>query len=66
VVITGDTNGDGRVASDDVAEFVDCVSGPADHGPRPCRCWFDFDLDGHVDLADFQKLQTVYCGNRCP
>lgn len=66
VVITGDFNGDGRVASDDVARFVQCASGPNGVASRSCRCGFDFDRGGNVDLADFQRLQVGYCGTACP
>ncbi|MBI4719553.1 MAG: hypothetical protein HY763_17285 [Planctomycetes bacterium] len=66
VVITGDSNGDGAVAAEDLAMFTRCATGPALGASLSCACWFDFDRAGHVDLADFQRLQLVYCGATCP
>ncbi|NOT01376.1 MAG: hypothetical protein HOP29_12190, partial [Phycisphaerales bacterium] len=72
VVITGDRDGSGAVDLVDYAVFDGCVtdgllaaSGP--HGVTAagspptleCRCAFDFDRDGLIDLRDFASFQRA-------
>lgn len=57
--LPGDYDGDGDVDGDDLARFTACMTGP-DHGPPPAGCdLFDFELDGDVDLVDYQMLQVA-------
>jgi len=58
----GDGNGDGDTDLSDVAVFVDCLTGPGQAAPVPCRCLLDADDDEDIDLADFSALQTCVGG----
>lgn len=52
----GDCNGNGIRDLGDHADFINCMSGPADNVGEECRC-FDTDGTGTVDLRDFKKTQ---------
>ena len=63
----GDFDGDGQVASADLAAFVDCYAGPASpanpsssHCAAACAQAFDGDSDNDVDLIDFASFQSEY------
>ena len=58
----GDCNEDGAIDLTDLADMVDCLSGPAQNADSACQC-FDLVYDGHVDLADFQAFQELYAGS---
>lgn len=65
VFANGDFNADGTVNSLDYPWFADCFAGPA-QAPAPtsltcmsyCLDAFDADLDGDVDLADYEAFNT--------
>lgn len=44
------------------AEFMDCFYGPAEEAGTDCRR-FDYDLDGNIDLRDYQYLQLYQPDN---
>ena len=59
----GDTNGDCEVSLIDYGRFNDCIisGGPAVPGPTPsCENLFDYDGDGHIDLADFAGIANLF------
>ena len=60
----GDADGDGNVDLDDYHVFVNCFRGPALNASPSCRAVFGFELDTHVDLADFAGFQNAYTGTR--
>ncbi len=65
----GDFDGDQLIANADFARMAECLSGPGGL-PTPslpltsqrCQAAFDCDLDGHVDLNDFQIIQETFDG----
>lgn len=62
VVITGNTDGDADVDVFDYYWFAQCDTGPNVAASDACRCTFDFDQDGDVDLVDFSRLQLIFTG----
>jgi hypothetical protein len=60
----GDSTGDGAIDLDDLADFVDCLTGPNPGGPLNPACkYFDFaPADGDVDLDDFASFQERFTG----
>lgn len=60
--IPGDFDHDGDVDADDLAEFVDCGTGP-ELGPPVNGCTTaDLDGDGDIDSADFGVFQRCISG----
>ena len=58
----GDDECDRDVDLVDYTRFpTECMSGPAEEYEGDCEA-FDFDLDGHVDLADFAGFQIAFTG----
>lgn len=53
-----DLNADCKVDQDDIAVFVDCVSGPG--VPAPGTCPADSDTDGDFDLRDYARFQIDF------
>ncbi len=56
--VRGDADGDGDVDLADLAHLPGCWKGPIMAFDDPACGPFDFDLDGHIDLRDFQGLQN--------
>ena len=62
-----DTNGNCDVDLIDYWRFRNCLlqSGPAAEGPSEiCAATFDYNDDGHVDLADFAGFTAAFTGIR--
>lgn len=64
-LIHGDWNNDAAVNILDVPDLMPCMAGPGDMskgaGFDPlCLDVFDYDIDGKVDLHDFQEFQSVF------
>jgi VCBS repeat protein len=59
--VLGDNNGDAAVDVDDMADFVDCVTGPTGSVAPSCTS-FDFDGNQTVDFVDFGLFQLAYTG----
>ncbi|MEE9297273.1 MAG: beta-propeller fold lactonase family protein [Phycisphaerae bacterium] len=66
VVVTGDQDTDADVDVFDFAGFAACAADAKGGTSVGCRCAFDFNTDGGIDLADFQQFQIVFCGSSCP
>ncbi len=62
VVITGNTDGDADIDGADFQGFADCDAGPNIPASDVCRCTFDFDRDGDIDLLDFSAFQLNFTG----
>lgn len=60
--LPGDCDCDDDVALDDFACFFGCVTGPEGKLPYGCDV-FDFDNNGHIDMADFAELQLAFTGD---
>ncbi|GJM23706.1 MAG: hypothetical protein DHS20C16_01210 [Phycisphaerae bacterium] len=59
---SGDHDVDGDVDDADLAEFINCLLGPAaPSGGTPCEC-FDADFNGEIDLVDFATMQAAFTG----
>ena len=57
-----ETDGDGDVNMDDLADFADCMTGPGGDSTKPCLKFHDVDSDADVDLTDFAGFQRAYTG----
>jgi YVTN family beta-propeller protein len=62
VVITGDVDSDTDTDGSDFHWFVVCDAGANIPTFPVCRCSFDFDRDGDVDLMDFSEFQVIFTG----
>lgn len=56
----GDFDCDGGIGLGDVAEFLDCFSGPVPFALSACCGQAHIDGDADADLADFARLQRVF------
>lgn len=69
-VCAADTDHDASVGLGDYAEYAGCMTGPRRPdlcAPVPraeCDLAFDRDVDGDIDLMDFQTLLAAYGGDR--
>lgn len=57
---TGDYDNNGQVDLADFAEFPDCLTGPGGGYANPDCQAFDTNLDGDVDLHDFDGFQRAF------
>jgi hypothetical protein len=63
-LVMGDYNRNSRVELGDFREWSTCSMGPGSTRVSPCCLIFDWDTDGHVDLADFAKFESALFGSQ--